>query len=83
MNLTISAKFKFLNVTSDQLLDCNVIMHDYRHIAVHQLVWNYVWKLKFGWNCQFFGHASAVEAAIASFSNFGHQGHCGQLIKMR
>ena len=37
-NLTISAKFKFLNVTLDKLLDCNVIMHDYRHIAVHQLV---------------------------------------------
>ena len=31
----------------------------------------------------FFDHASPVEAAIASFSNFGHQGHCGPLIKMR
>ena len=30
-----------------------------------------------------FDHASPVEAAIASFSNFGHQGHCGQLIKMQ
>ena len=33
----------------------------------------------------FWDHASPVEAAIASFSNFGHQGrwHCGQLIKMQ
>ena len=31
----------------------------------------------------FLDHASPVEAAIASFSNFGHQGHCGQLITMR
>ena len=30
----------------------------------------------------FFDHASPVEAAIASFSNFGHQGCWGQLIKM-
>ena len=31
----------------------------------------------------FLDHASPEEAAIASFSNFGHQGCCGQLIKMR
>ena len=41
-NLTISAKFKFLNVISDELLDCNVIMHDHRHIEVHQLVRSYI-----------------------------------------
>ena len=47
-----SLKFKLLNVISDQLMDCNVIIDHYRHIAVHKLDCNYVKKLKFGRNCQ-------------------------------
>ena len=34
---TILTKFKLLNVISDQLMDCNVIIDHYRHIAVHKL----------------------------------------------
>ena len=43
-----SFKSKLLNVISDQLMDCNVIIDHYRHIAVHKLDRNYVEKLKFG-----------------------------------
>ena len=46
-----SFKFKLLNVILDQLMDCNVIIDDYRHIAVHKLDQDYVLKLKFGQNC--------------------------------
>ena len=45
---TILTKFKLLNVILDQLMDCNVIIDHYRHIAVHTLDRNYVEKLKFG-----------------------------------
>ena len=34
---TILIKFELLNVISDQLMDCNVIIDHYRHIAVHKL----------------------------------------------
>ena len=37
-----SFKFKLLNVISDQLMDCNVIIDHYGHIAVHKLHRNYV-----------------------------------------
>ena len=47
---TILTKFKLLNVISDQLMDCNVIIDHYRHIAVHKLYQYYVEKLKFGWS---------------------------------
>ena len=49
---TILTKFKLLNVILDQLMDCNVIIDHYRHIAVHKLDRNYIEKLKFGQNCQ-------------------------------
>ena len=49
---TIFTKFKLFNVTSDQLMDCNVTIDHYRHIAVHKLDRNYIEKLKFGQNCQ-------------------------------
>ena len=45
---TILTKFKLLNIILDQLMDCNVIIDYYRHIAVHKLDQNYVEKLKFG-----------------------------------
>ena len=45
---TILTKFKLLNIISDQLMDCNVTIDHYRHIAVHKLDQNYVEKLKFG-----------------------------------
>ena len=45
---TILIKFKLLNIISDQLMDSNVIIDHYRHIAVHKLDRNYVEKLKFG-----------------------------------
>ena len=48
----ILTKFKLLNIISDQLMDCNVIIDHYRHIAVHKLGHNYIEKLKFGQNCQ-------------------------------
>ena len=34
------------------MMDCNVIIDHYRHIAVNKLDQNYVEKLKFGQNCQ-------------------------------
>ena len=34
--------FKFLNVISDQFMDCNAIIDHYTHIAVHKLDWNCV-----------------------------------------
>ena len=37
-----SFKFKLLNVISDQLMDCNVIIDHYRHTAVHKLDQNYI-----------------------------------------
>ena len=40
-----SLKFKLLNIILDQLMDCNVIIDHYRHIAVHNLDCNYVEKL--------------------------------------
>ena len=43
---TILSKFKLLNVILDQLMDCNVIIDHYRHIAVHKLDQNYIEKLK-------------------------------------
>ena len=49
---TIFTKFKLLNIILDQLMDCNVIIHHYRHIAAYKLDQNYVEKLKFGQNCQ-------------------------------
>ena len=33
---TILTKFKLLNVISDQLVDCNVIIDHYTHIAVQK-----------------------------------------------
>ena len=51
---TILTKFKLLNLFSDQLMDCNVIIDHYSHIAVHKLDQNYVEKLKFGRNCQIY-----------------------------
>ena len=39
---TILTKFKLLNVILDQLMDCNVIIDHYRHIAVHKLDQNYI-----------------------------------------
>ena len=42
---TILTKFKLLNVISDQLMDCNVIINHYGHIAVHKLDRNYVKSL--------------------------------------
>ena len=47
-----SLKFKLLNIISDQLMDCNVIIDDYRHIAVHKIDRNYIEKLKCGQNFQ-------------------------------
>ena len=44
----ILTKFKLLNTILDQLMDFNVIIDHYRHIAVHKLDQNYVEKLKFG-----------------------------------
>ena len=49
---TILTKFKLLNVISDQLVDYNVIIDHYTHIAVQKFDQNYVKKLKFGQNCQ-------------------------------
>ena len=49
---TILTKFKLLNIISDQLMDCNVIIDHYRNTAVHKLDRNYVEMLKFGQNCQ-------------------------------
>ena len=46
----ILTKCKLLNVISNQLTDCNVIIDHYRHIAVHKLDQNYIEKLKFGQN---------------------------------
>ena len=43
---TILTKFKLSNVIFDQLMDCNVIIDHYRHIAVHKLDRNYVENLK-------------------------------------
>ena len=40
-----SLKFKLLNVILDQLMDCNVIIDHYRHIAVQKLDCNYVESL--------------------------------------
>ena len=37
-----SFKFRLLNIISDQLMGCNVIIDHYRHIAVHRLDQNYV-----------------------------------------
>ena len=48
---TILTKFKLLNVISDQLVDCNVIIDHYTHNAVQKFDQNYVKKLKFGQNC--------------------------------
>ena len=48
----ILTTFQLLNVISDQLMDCNVIIDHYRHIAVHKLDRNYIEKVKFGQNCQ-------------------------------
>ena len=39
---TILTEFKLLNVILDQLMDCNVIIDHYRHIAVHKLDPNYI-----------------------------------------
>ena len=44
---TIVTKFKLLNVISDQLMDCYVSLVMYYDIAIHQLVRNYIQKLKF------------------------------------
>ena len=41
-----SLKFKLLNVILDQLMDCNVIIDHYRHLAVHKLDRNYIEKFK-------------------------------------
>ena len=49
---TILTKCKLLNVILDQLMDYNVILDHYRHIAVHKLDQTYVKKLKFGQTCQ-------------------------------
>ena len=49
---TILIKFKLLNIILAQLMDCNVIIDHYRHIAVHKLDRNYVEKLKFEQNCR-------------------------------
>ena len=38
----LTFKFKLLNVILDQLMDCNVIIDHYRHIAVHKLDRNYI-----------------------------------------
>ena len=43
---TILSKFKLSNIILDQLMDCNVIIDHYRHIAVHKLDRNYSEKLK-------------------------------------
>ena len=43
-----SLKFKLLNIILTHLMDFNVIIDHYRHIAVHKLDRNYVEKLKFG-----------------------------------
>ena len=48
----ILTKFKLLNVISDQLVDCYVILDHYTHIAVQKFDQNYIKKLKFGQNCQ-------------------------------
>ena len=48
----ILTKFKLLNVILDQLMDCNVIIDHYEHIAVHKLDRNYIEKLEFGQNCK-------------------------------
>ena len=45
---TILTTFKLLYIISDQLIDCNVIIDHFRHIAVHKLDKNYIEKLKFG-----------------------------------
>ena len=42
---TILTKFKLLNIIVDQLMDCNVIIDHYRHIAVHKLDQNYIENL--------------------------------------
>ena len=51
---TILTKFKLLNIISDQLVDCNVIIDYYTHIVVQKFDRNYVKKLKFGQNCQIY-----------------------------
>ena len=49
---TILTKFKLLNIILNQLVDCNVIIDHYTHIADQKFDRNYVKKLKFGQNCQ-------------------------------
>ena len=48
---TIFTKFKLLNMISDQLVDCNVIIDHYTHIVVQKFDRNYITKLKFGQSC--------------------------------
>ena len=49
---TILTKFKLLNIILDQLVDCNVIIDHYTHIADQKFDRNYIKKLEFGLNCQ-------------------------------
>ena len=39
---TILTKFKLLNIILDQLVDCNVIIDHYTHIAVQKCYQNYI-----------------------------------------
>ena len=66
--------FKLLNIILDQFTDCNARIDHYTHIAVHKLDQNCVQSLNLVKIVSTCLHWTPMKVAIASFSNFGHQG---------